>query len=101
VQGGGDGPPQRGVRTGLDLARAPQALDGLRPERVEQHGLADAAETGEHEAPLGPAPDDALEDDVELGELGVATGQLGRALPGAGRVRVADGVHGLAPYRVV
>ena len=44
-------------------------------------------------AALGPAAGDALEDDVEAVQLAVAAGQLGRALPGAGGVRVADRIH--------
>jgi hypothetical protein len=93
VQRGGQRPAQRLVRAGLDLAGAPQLPSGLGAQRVEQHGLADAAQPGEHEAALGSPAGDALEHDVELRELPVAAGKLGRALPGAGRVRVPDGIH--------
>ena len=55
--------------------------------------LPDPAQAGEHERALGPAVGDPLEHDVERGQLGVATGQLGRALPGAGGVRVPHRIH--------
>ena len=64
-----------------------------RAQRVEQHRLADAAQAGEHQRALGPAAGDPLQDDVEGRQLGVAAGQLGRALAGAGRVRVPHGIH--------
>ena len=77
----------------LDLAGAPAARDRRRAQLVEQHRLADAAQPGEHQRPLGPAVRDPLQDDVEGRQLGVAAGQLGRALAGAGGVRVPHGIH--------
>jgi hypothetical protein len=93
VQGGGDRPAQRLLRPGLDLAGAPAARDGRRAQLVEQHGLADAAQPGEHQRAFRPAVRDALQHDVERRQLGVAAGQLGRALAGAGGVRVPHGIH--------
>ena len=81
------------VGPGLDLAGAPAGADRHRAQRVEQHGLADAAQAGEHQAALGPAARDPLEDDLERVELAVAAGQLGRPLTGAGGVRVAHRIH--------
>ena len=78
---------------GLELAGAPALAHGRAAQRVEQHGLADAAQPGEDEAALGTALGDPLEDDVEGGELLVAAGELGRALAGAGGVGVPDRVH--------
>ena len=93
VHGLGERQPQRLVGPGLDLAGAPGALDGEAAQRVQQHGLADAAQPGEHHAAVGPAGGDPLEGDLELPQLAVAAGELGRALPGAGRVGVPDRVH--------
>ena len=69
-----------------------------RPQRVEQHGLADAAQPGEHDRALGAAAGDPLEHDVERVELLVAAGELGRALAGAGGVGVPDRVHDRRVY---
>ena len=77
----------------LELARSPQALQCHRPERVEQHGLADAAQAGEHHGPLGPGPGHSLEYHLELADLPVSPGELRRPLPGTGRVGVPYGVH--------
>ena len=93
VQRGGDRPAQRLLGAGLDLARAPAAGDRGRAQLVEQHGLADAAQPGEHERAFRTAVRDALEDDVEGAELGVPAGQLGRPLTGAGGVGVPHGIH--------
>jgi hypothetical protein len=98
VQGGGDGAADRLVGPRLDLAGAPQLLDGHRPERVEQHGLADSAQPGEDHAPLRAAAGDSLQHDVELLQLAVATGELGRPLAGTGGVGIAYGVHALGLY---
>ena len=87
------GQPQRLVGPGLDLAGAPGALDGQAAQRVEQHRLADAAQAGEHHAAVGTAGGDPFEGDLELLQLAVAAGQLGRALAGAGGVGVPDRVH--------
>ncbi len=95
VQRGRDRPAQRLVGPRLDLAGAPQAGDGLRPQRVEQHGLADAAQAGEDERALGPAARDPLEDDLEHLQLAVSAGQLGWALTGAGRIGIANRIHDL------
>ena len=98
VQRGRQRAAQRLVGPRLDLAGAPEPADGLRSQRVEQHGLADAAQAGEDEAAFRAAAGDALEHDVEDGQLPVATGQLGRALAGAGSVRIAYGIH--ASHRI-
>ena len=59
----------------------PQPLrTAVTAQRVEQHGLAHAAQPGEDDAALGSALGHPLEDDVEGGELLVAAGELGRAL---------------------
>ena len=94
----GDRAAQRLVGPGLDLAGAPEPADRLRAQRVEQHGLADAAQAGEDQAALGPAAGDALQHDVEDVQLPAAPGQLGRALAGAGGVRVAYRIH--ASHRI-
>ena len=69
------------------------APHGGRAQGVEQHRLADAAQPGEHDRALRPAVRDALEHDVEGAQLVVTAGELGRALAGAGGVRVSDRVH--------
>ena len=93
VQRAAQRPAQPLVGPGLELAGAPALAHGRAAQRVEQHRLADAAQPGEHEAALGAALGHPLEHDVEGGELLVAPGQLGRALAGAGGVRVPDRVH--------
>jgi hypothetical protein len=60
------------------------AMMALRAQRVEQHGLADAAQAGEHEAALGPAAGDPLEDDVEGVQLAVAPASSGGRCPAPG-----------------
>ena len=98
MQGGRQRAAQRLVGPGLDLAGAPQPADRLGAQRVEQHGLPDAAQAGEHQAALGPAAGDPLQDDLEDVQLAVAPGELGRPLTGAGRVRVAHRIH--ASHRI-
>ena len=93
VQRGRERAAEVGLRPGLDLARPPARADGHRAQLAEQHGLADAAQTGEHEAALGAAAGHALEHDLERVELAVAAGQLGRPLTRAGGEGVAHGVH--------
>src|ERR1700712_5731176 len=93
VHGLGEGEAQRLLGTRLDLAGAPGPCDRAAAQRVQQHRLADAAQPGEHHAPVGPAGGDALEGDLELLQLAVASGELWRALPGARGVRVAYWVH--------
>ena len=93
VHGLGEREPQRLVGSGLDLAGAPGALDRQAAQRVEQHRLADAAQAGEHHAAVGTAGGDPFEGDLELLQLAVAAGELGRALAGAGGVGVPDRVH--------
>ena len=77
------GQPQRLLRPGLDLAGAPGALHGLAAQRVEQHGLADTAKTGEHHRALRarrrPAPASR--------RTATARGHGPRARAGAGRRR--------------
>ena len=89
---------QRLVGPGLELAGAPPGAHRRRAQRVEQHGLADAAQPGEHDRALGAAAGHPLEHDVEGVELLVATGELGRALAGAGGVGVPDRVHDRRVY---
>ena len=93
VQGGGERTTQALVGPGLELAGAPSTAYGGRAHGVQQHGLADAAEPGQDDAPLRTPVRDALEHHVERRQLRAPAGQLGRALAGAGRVRVADRVH--------
>ena len=93
VHGLGDRQPHRAVGAGLDLAGPPRPLDGLAAQRVEEHGLADTAQSGQHHAALGASGSDALEGHLELRELLVAAGEVGRALSGAGGVGVPDRVH--------
>ena len=81
------------VGTRLQLAGAPVGAHRGRAQRVEQHGLADATQPGQHDRALRPPLRDALEHDVEGPQLGVTTGELGRALAGAGGVGVPDRVH--------
>src|SRR5262249_8518928 len=78
---------------GLQLPGPPQPLQGHRPERVEQHGLPDAAQPGEHHAPLGPGAGDALQHDLKLAYLPVPPGELGRALTGTRGIGASYGVH--------
>ena len=101
MQRAGQRAAQRLVGAGLELAGPPALADGLAAQRVEQHGLADPAQPGQHQRPLGPVPRDPLQHDVEGAQLLVAAGQLGRSLPGAGRVRVPDRVHGYDGMGVV
>ena len=77
----------------LELAGPPAPADRLAAQRVEQDGLADAAQSGEDQAALGAVLRDPLEDDVERAQLLVPPRELGRTLAGAGRVRVPDRVH--------
>ncbi len=85
--------PQRLVGPGLELAGPPGPLHREPAQRVEQHGLADPAQPGEHHRALGAAGGDPLEGDLELPQLPVAAGELGRALAGARGVGVPDRVH--------
>jgi hypothetical protein len=98
VQGARDRPADRLLRPRLDLAGAPQPLQRHGPERVQQDGLAHPAQPGQHHAALRPAAGDPFQHDLELAELTVSAGQLGRALPGAGRVRVPHRVHSIGAY---
>ena len=86
-------PAQRLVGAGLELAGPPAAAYGGTAQRVEQHRLADAAQPGQHQRALRAAAGDPLQHDVERRQLLVAAGELGRALAGAGGVRVPDRVH--------
>ena len=84
---------QRLVGSGLELAGPPPGPDRGRAEGVEQDRLADPAQPGEDDRPLGTAAGDALENDVEAVELLVPARELGGSLAGAGGVGVPDGVH--------
>ncbi len=90
----GDRQPDALVRPGLDLAGTPGTLDRLAPQRVEQHRLADPAEPADStRLRSGRARRDTFEHHLELPHLGVASGQLGRALTGAGRIGIPDRIH--------
>ena len=93
VQRAGQRPAQPLVGAGLELAGPPATPYGRRAEGVEQHGLADPPQPGEHQAALGTPAGDPLQHHVEGAQLLVTAGQLGRALPRAGGVRVPDRVH--------
>ncbi len=93
VQGGGDRPAQRLFRAGFDLAAAPEAVDRLGAQGVEQDRLADPAQPGEHQAALRATPGDPFQHDVEDVQLPPPPGELGWALAGARGVRVADRIH--------
>ena len=93
VQRPGQRPADRLVGPGLELAGAPAAAHRGRTHRVEQHGLADAAQPGEHDRAFRPPAGHPLEQHVEAGQLAVAAGEFGRALAGAGGVGVAHRVH--------
>jgi len=93
VQGAAQRPAQSLAGPRLELAGAPALAYGGPAQRVEQHRLADPAQSGEHEAALGTTLGDPLEDDVEGGQLLVTTGELGRALARARGVRIANRVH--------
>ena len=73
---------------------------GLRTvlERVEQHGLADAAQPANDHALLGRAALQTANQDPELLELLIAPGERLRARPGVRRVRVIDRIHCLRGY---
>ena len=96
-----DGDVQRGrerttqplVGAGLELAGAPVGPHRGRAQGVEQDGLAHAPQPGEDDGPLGSTPGDAFEHHVEGVQLLVTAGELRWALAGAGRIRVANGVH--------
>ena len=53
VQRRGQRAARSAVGPGLELAGAPAAAHGRRAQRVEQHGLADSAQAGEHDRALG------------------------------------------------
>ena len=61
VQRGGQRLAQRAIGTDLELAGAPAAPHRGRAQRVEQHGLADTAQPGQHDRSLGPRPSDPFE----------------------------------------
>jgi hypothetical protein len=84
---------QRLVRAGFELSGAPAATYSRAAHRVEQHRLADTAQSGQHDGPLGAAPRDAFEHHVERLEFGVTTSQFRRALARARSVRVAYRIH--------
>jgi hypothetical protein len=85
--------PQRLVGPGLELAGTPTATYSRAAHRVEQHRLADAAQSDQHDGPFRAAPRHAFEHHVERLQLGIASGQLGRTLPRTGGVRIADRIH--------
>ncbi len=86
-------PAQVLIGPGLDLAGAPAPRDRRGAKLIEQDRLADAAQPGEHDAAFGSAAGDPFEHHVEGVELLRPAGELGRTLPRAGSVRVADRVH--------
>ena len=98
VRGRGERSAQPLVGARLELAGAPVGPHGRPAQRVEQHGLADAAQAGQHDRALGATAGDALEHDVEGAQLLVTAGELGRALARARGVRVRDRVHARRLY---
>ena len=65
-----------------------------RAQRVEQHGLADPAQPGQHQRCARGGPAATRSRTTSNGaQLLVAAGELGRALAGAGGVGVPDRVH--------
>ena len=58
-------------------------------EGVEQHGLADSSQPVDDHALLCRAPLEAADEDAKMLQLLIAAGQLRRARPGVGGVRVA------------
>ena len=94
VQRGGDRPAQRLVRPGLDLAGAPEVVDRLGAQRVEQDRLAHSPQAGEHQAAFGATAGDPFQHHVEDVQFPPPPGEFGRALAGARCVRVADRIHG-------
>ena len=100
VQRGRDRTAQRLVRPGLDLAGPPEPLDRRERSALSSTVFPTPRSPVSTSDALGAASGDPLQDDVELRELTVATGQLGRSLTGAGRVRVPDGIHDRTIWRV-
>ena len=76
--------------SGLELAGAPALAYGGAAQGVEQHGLADAAQPGEHEAALGTALGDPLEDDARR-RRAARRGRRARAGAGPRRGRTGSG----------
>jgi hypothetical protein len=72
-----------------------------RPERVEQHGLANSAQTGQHHAALRATARHTLKDYLELSDFAVAARQFGRALTGARSVRIANRIHAIEAYGLI
>ena len=101
VQCPGDRPPDRLLRPCLDLAGAPELPHRHRPERVQQHGLAHAAQPGQDHAALRATARDTLEHDLELPDLAITACQLRRPLSGTRCVGVAYGVHVIAAYDAI
>jgi len=93
VQRGGDRPADRLFRPGLDLPGSPEPLQRHGPERVQQHGLADAAQPGQHHAAFRAAAGYSFQDHFELAKLAVTAGQFRRTLACAGRIRIPHWVH--------
>jgi hypothetical protein len=85
--------PEGLVGPRLDLPGAPRAFDREAAEGVQEHGLADAAQAGEHHRALGTAGGHPLQRHLELAQLAVAPGELGGPLPGARGVGVPHWVH--------
>jgi hypothetical protein len=93
VQRPSERPPQARVRPGLNLARAPSAVQRFGSQRIEQDRLPYSAQAREHEAALWSGPFHALQCDVEGDQLSVAAGKLRWALARSRRVRIAYRVH--------
>ena len=84
VHGGGERTTQGLFRPRLQLPGPPAGPHGRRPQRVEEHGLADATQAGEHDRAFRSSAGHPFEDDVEGVELLVATGELGGRWPAPG-----------------
>ena len=66
------------LRPGLDLGDDPVSSSGPPSEIVEEHGLTDTAKAGEHQALRGAAGGGPGEKGLELRDVGVTSGKLGR-----------------------
>ena len=109
VQRGRQRAAQPGLGPCLDLPGAPAALHRHRPQLAQQHGLAHAAQPGEHEAAFRPAARHPFEHDLERAELLVAPASSGGRwpAPGANGLRTGSilgryrGVYGRSNTRAV
>lgn len=90
--------PELGLVGDLGLGGAEALLLGDRLERVEEHGLADAAQAGDQHALLRPPEREAGEQDAEGLDLLVAAGQ-GRGAGSRGARQTCPSAVGSASGR--